>query len=91
MRWGEASWHLSLIVSPKPLWGCPRLLVHGAGAGPLTLLRVAACGSNTWQAIIIFHCCCKFSAQHLPCRAPPGLPSSLALGGGMRVQEVDEG
>lgn len=46
MRWGEASWHLSLIVSPKPLWGRPQLLVHGAGAGPLTLLRMAACGSN---------------------------------------------
>ena len=46
MRWGEASWHLSLIASPKPLWGRPQLLVHGAGAGPLTLLGMAACGSN---------------------------------------------
>lgn len=89
--WGEASWRLSLAVSPQPLWERPRPPVHGADAGPLTLLGVAVRGSNTRQTIIIFNCCCKFSAQSLPCRAPPGLPSFLTLGGGMRAQAVGEG
>ena len=89
--WGEASWCLSLAVSPQPLWGRPRPPVHGVGAGPLTLPGVAARGSNTRQTIIIFYDSCKFSAQSLPCRAPPELPSSLALGGGMRAQAVGEG
>ena len=82
---------LSLAVSPQPLWGRPRPPVHGVGAGPLTLPGVAARGSNTRQTIIIFYYSWKFSAQSLPCRAPPELPSSLALGGGMRAQAEGEG